>query len=194
MRRIMTCGILLSLAILSAFPAGGSAQSRRPKVANLNLGPRLLPATVCGFRVDVQIVEDHRFQVKLPVRAIAPAGTTVTGTAGEVVLEFVNHATGKAIVREFGGFTGETAYPDGTGTRVEAGRSWIAFTRLVRHEYLAYRTSHQRLRAVGRPRKRNPNQAAAHHYRTSGLHGSNAGWCGPTASVVMGLAWAARSL
>lgn len=130
MRRKAMCAVLLSLAIVPALAAGGNARSVRPEMANLNTGPRFLPATVCGFRVDVRIVESHLFRLTIPVRSTAPAGTIVVRTAGEVVLKFVNDATGKAIVRGFGGFTSVTKYPDGTGTRMATGRSWIAFTPL----------------------------------------------------------------
>lgn len=124
MRRAVATVVLSAITILAGLAASGSAQTVRTQVTNRDVARPYLPATVCGFRVDVRVVENHEFRSTMRVGPPAPAGTIVTRTAGKAVLRFVNHATGKAINRTLSGLSRETDYPNGTGTLVETGRSW----------------------------------------------------------------------
>jgi hypothetical protein len=119
MRRIVIRGLLIATAVAVLGPAGSAQADRTP----VTITPFTLPASLCGFPIDVGVVTNNEYQ---DVTTLAD-GTTITNITGNLVLSFTNEVTGKSIVRNVSGPTTETDHPDGSETFVGEGPNWFGF-------------------------------------------------------------------
>ena len=111
--------ILLVITVLAAVAPIGAAQACDP----VPFEDFTLPATRCGFPIDVAVVSNNECQ---DVVTLAD-GTMITRIHGRLVLSFTNDDTRFTIVRNVSGPTTETDLPDGTVTFVGEGENWFGF-------------------------------------------------------------------